>query len=105
MPTGGRREAISIKLADGWNRYGEADTITEVSTWGELIEAEGVRTARQHGETRATGMRVRIARLDSLPEGDFSAGTVKVTVRGTEHSCNRISDPDGRRRWQVLELA
>lgn len=92
-------------MADGRNRYGEPDATTGVSTWGELIEAEGVAKERQHGETRATGMRVRIARPGSLPEGDYDAGTVMVTVRGMEHSCLRISDPDGRRRWQVLELA
>lgn len=104
MPTGGRREPVRIDIADGLDRYGQATDAATISTWAKLEDAQAVGFAGLHDVSSAPRYRLRIAFLDRLA-GAVSPARLRVTVRGQENRVRSITDPDGRRRWQVIELA
>lgn len=70
----------------------------------ELLDAEAGVRASDHASDTTARYRLRIAFLDSRPQGTFESGDITATVREREWTVKAIRDVDGRRRWEQLEL-
>ena len=107
MATGDRREPITLRWHDGYNRQGEPDgTETVLHTWGALVKPEtvGVQVGELNTALRIGSARVRIAAGGTVTPSARLAG-LTCELRGVVRVVEQVSDPDGRARWYDLHLA